>query len=186
MGQGARVEYIHVAPAAAEPMRAVPRARAIAGRGLDGDRYAVGVGHWSPIRRSGDSLTLIEGEVVDQLRAAHGLGPGGTRRNVTTRGIRLGELVGRRFRLGEVECRAVRLCEPCSYLDGLLERSVLLELVHRGGIRVEILTDGTIAVGDAVVVLGIDAEMAGEDSVGPSPIVGPSRGVVPSVADSRP
>lgn len=108
------------------------------------------------MHRSGDSLTLIEGEVVDQLSAAHGVRPGDTRRNVTTRGIRLEELVGRLFRLGEVECRAVRLCEPCSYLDGLLGSSVLLELVHRGGIRVEILSDGTIAVGDAVEVVAVD------------------------------
>lgn len=170
MRQDARIEQIHIAPAAGEPMRSVSRVRAIAGRGLDGDRYAVGMGHWSAMHRSGDALTLIEGEVVDHLGATHGVRPGDTRRNVTTRGIRLGELVGRRFRLGEVECRAVRLCEPCSYLDGLLGSSVLLELVHRGGIRVDILTDGTIAVGDAVEVVAVDDQPGGEEGFRPSSV----------------
>lgn len=125
-------------------------ATAIAGKGLAGDRYATGAGHWSPMRRSGEGLTLIEGEVMDELRARHGLQTGETRRNLTTRGVRLNDLVGRRFRIGQVECRGTRLCEPCSYLDGMLEMSLLPDLVRRGGIRAEILTDGIIVVGDAV------------------------------------
>lgn len=133
-------------------MVAVDRAEARSGTGLLGDRYATGTGHWSPIRRSGDGLTLIEAEEVEAVASAAALDlpPGSTRRNVTTRGIRLDELIGRRFRIGEVACRGVRRCEPCSYLDGLLDQPVLAALVHRGGIRVEILTDGLMTVGDEI------------------------------------
>ncbi len=147
-----RVEAIHLAGAAGEPMRAVDRVRAIAGVGLEGDRYALRTGHWSPIRRAGDELTLIEREVLEELEASHrfGLGPGDTRRNVTTSGIRLDQLIGRQFRIGDVVCQAVRRCEPCSYLEGLLDREVLYPLVHRAGIRVEIVESGTMAVGDPI------------------------------------
>jgi MOSC domain-containing protein YiiM len=149
------VEHIHIAPAAAAPMQSVERVAAIAGHGLDGDRYAAGVGHWSSIRRRGEGLTLIEAEELAEVSATHvlDLPPGSTRRNLTTRGIRLESLLGLRFRIGAVTCRAIRRCEPCSYLDGLLGQSALDALVHRAGIRAEILIDGTIAVGDPIVVL---------------------------------
>jgi MOSC domain-containing protein YiiM len=150
-----RVEWIHIASAAGEPMRALERVRAAAGEGLEGDRYRSNTGHWSAIRRSGDRLTLVEAEEVESIAATYGLDlpPGSTRRNLTTRGVRLDELIGRRFRIGELECRGVRRCEPCSYLDQLLDQEVLRVLVHRGGIRVEIVSDGEIAVGDPIEVL---------------------------------
>lgn len=150
-----RVEEIHIAPAAGEPMRPLKRARAIAGRGLEGDRYAAGAGHWSAIHRSGDSLTLVAAEDLEAAATAGGvrLEPGVTRRNVTTRGVALAGLVGRTFRIGPVRCRGVRLCQPCSYLDDLVELTLLPALVHRGGIRAEILADGLIAVGDPVEAL---------------------------------
>jgi len=154
----AQIVAIHLSDTAGAPMRSVARVQAVAGVGLEGDRYATRQGHWSPIRRAGDQLTLIEQEVLRELDAAHGFGllNGNSRRNVTTAGIRLDELIGRRFRLGEAVCRAVRRCEPCSYLEGLLGRPVLVPLVHRGGIRVEILEGGAIAVGDAIEPLDED------------------------------
>jgi MOSC domain-containing protein YiiM len=145
-----RVEAIWIAETAGAPMRSLDRAQAVAGVGLAGDRYATGTGHWSPMRRSGDVLTLIEAEVVDTLVTGHGIGHGDTRRNVVTRGIRLDDLIGREIRIGTVGCRVIRRCEPCSYLDGLLGANVLGDLVHRGGVRAEILTSGEIAVGDTV------------------------------------
>ena len=148
------VEYIHIAAAAGEPMVALARATAIARSGLEGDRYATKRGHWSPIARSGDGLTLIEGEVVDSL-ARDGLmvNPGDTRRNITVRGIRLDDLIGRRFRIGGAVVQGVRRCEPCQYLEGLLDQPVLHPLVHRGGLRVNVLEGGEIAVGDEVAAL---------------------------------
>jgi MOSC domain-containing protein YiiM len=151
-----RVEAIHLAEAAAGPMLGVPRIHAIAGVGLEGDRYATGNGTYSPDPRTDRHLTLIEAEEIEALAERDGivLAAGETRRNITTRGIRLNELVGRRFRVGSsVECEATRLCEPCQGLTDLLGKPVLKPLAHRAGLRALILTDGEIALGDEVVAL---------------------------------
>jgi MOSC domain-containing protein YiiM len=91
----------------------------------------------------------VEEENVESV----GLAPGATRRQVTTRGVRLNDLVGKRFRVGEVECYGVELCEPCSHLERMTRPGIVKELVHRAGINADILSDGTIAVGDEVVEL---------------------------------
>lgn len=147
-----RVEAIHVAPIAGAPMEPRSRVRAIAGAGLEGDRYAAGTGHWSPIRRRGDGLTVIAAEAIEAINAEQRLGltDADTRRNVTVRGLDLDALIGREIRIGAVRALAVRRCEPCSYLEGLLGRAVMVPLVHRGGLRVQVLEDGEIAVGDPV------------------------------------
>ena len=147
-----RVVAIHTAPTAGAPMVAHDEVRAEAGVGIVGDRYAAGQGHWSPIHRSGDGLTLIDAAMLDAIEAEYGvaISPIDTRRNLTTRGIDLDALVGHEFTIGDVLARAIRRCEPCSYLDGLLDRNLLPVLVHRGGIRVEVLRSGPIRVGDAV------------------------------------
>ena len=137
-------------------MRPVSRIRLIAGIGLEGDRYAAGRGHFSPMPGTGRALTLIEAEVLESLDVA--LRPGEARRNVTTRGIDLNALVGRRFRVGAVLCEGMRLCEPCAYLESLLEKSLLQPLLHRGGLRADVLEDGEIRVGDSVKALGTDAD----------------------------
>jgi MOSC domain-containing protein YiiM len=143
------VEAIHIAVAAAAPVRAVTLARAIAGVGLEGDRYAYGRGHYGDARVSRD-LTLIEAEAIEALARVHGieLAPGETRRNLTTRGISLNELIGRRFWVGEVLCQGTSLCEPCHYLADLIGKPILGPLVHRGGLRADILRGGVIQIGD--------------------------------------
>jgi MOSC domain-containing protein YiiM len=145
------VEHIHIAAAAGAPVRAVDSVRAIAGVGLEGDRYACGAGHYQDTRVSRD-LTLIEAEAIDYLAHADGiaLALGGTRRNLTTRGIGLNELVGRRFWVGDVLCRGTRLCEPCQYLADLTGQPLVRALVHRGGLRADILRGGVIRSGDPV------------------------------------
>ncbi|PRY50626.1 hypothetical protein LY71_103190 [Geodermatophilus tzadiensis] len=148
------VEGLAVAPAAEAPMRLLDVAHARAGRGLDGDRYAVGAGTFSPRagRRPGYDLTLVAAEVLDELAAAGvPLDLAGTRRNVLTRGIDVNALVGRRFRVGEVLCEGRRLCEPCVHLDRLSGPGTLRPLIHRGGLRADVLTDGEIRVGAPVV-----------------------------------
>lgn len=139
-------------------MVARERVTARAGVGLDGDRYAAGTGHWSPDPRTDRELTLIEAEVLEDLATSDGirLAPGETRRNVTTRGIRLNGLVGRRFRVGGVDCEGTRLCEPCQYLTDQLGKPILRPLVHRAGLRARILTDGEIAIGDEILALDGD------------------------------
>jgi MOSC domain-containing protein YiiM len=156
MGVAGLVEGIHIAPAEGRRMESIERVRAIAGVGLEGDRYAGGHGRWSGDDRPGRDLTLIEAEVVEDLAARHGisLAPGESRRNLTTRGIRLNDLVGHRFRVGEVECLGASLCEPCGYLEGWVGKPIIGPLVHRGGLRSVILTGGEIVVGDEIVDLG--------------------------------
>jgi MOSC domain-containing protein YiiM len=149
-----RVEAIAVAEEATAPMRRVDQARALAGRGLDGDRYAARAGTFTPDNRAarGYDLTLIEAEVLDEMVLPEGgkLGYAEARRNVVTRGVDLNALVGRRFRVGDVECLGQRLCEPCSHLERLTAKGVLRELIHRGGLRADVLTDGDIRTGAAI------------------------------------
>jgi len=147
------VEAVLLAPFAEASLVRVDSARAIAGRGLEGDRYAAGQGTFGGGK--GYDLTLIEAEALEALAAEHGidLTAGEARRNVVTRGIALNALVGRRFRVGEVECRAERLAEPCSHLEQLTRPGVLRGLVHRAGIRADVLSDGEIGPGDPVVAL---------------------------------
>lgn len=146
------VVSIHIASAAAEPVISVSEVRAVPGKGLEGDRYFKRVGTYSNRPGTGRELTLIEMEAIEALERDAGitLKLGDSRRNIVTRGVPLSHLVGREFRVGEVRLRGVRLCEPCSHLEGLTQRGVLRALVHRGGLRGEILTDGFIRVGDAV------------------------------------
>jgi hypothetical protein len=138
------VEEILISPHAGELPYPVERARAIAGIGLEGDRYFAGVGTWSnyPLQ-TGKDLTLIEAEVIEAV----GLTGSEARRNLVTRGIRLNELVGRHFWIGEIECYADRRCEPCNHLERL-SGITLAALAHRGGLRANILSDGEIVLGD--------------------------------------
>jgi MOSC domain-containing protein YiiM len=155
------VEAIHVAATAGEPVREVELVRAKAGVGLEGDRYALGRGHYSPDLRVSRDLTLIEAEVIEDLARNHGiqLAPGETRRNLTTQGIRLNKLVGRRFWVGEVLCEGTRLCEPCKYLTELTGKPLLRALVHRGGLRADIVRGGRIRRGDRLRI-GAEAGQA--------------------------
>ena len=143
------VEAIHIAAAAGEQVRSVEAVRAVAGVGLEGDRYAYGRGHYQDAHVSRD-LTLVEVEAIEALARDHGieLAPGETRRNITTRGIALNELVGRGFWVGAVFCQGTRLCEPCQYLADLTGKPLLRALVHRGGLRADILRGGLIRPGD--------------------------------------
>lgn len=144
------VVSIHLASGATEPMRGVAEARAVPGRGLEGDRYFEGRGTFSG---SPDTeLTLVEAEAVEALAAEHGLrlDPGEARRNVVTRGVDLNGLVGEEFRVGEVLLRGARPAEPCAHLARLVGEEVLPGMVHRGGLRAKIVTGGTLRAGDAV------------------------------------
>ena len=141
------VESIYLAPRKRQLPRAVERARAVAGRGLEGDRYFEGKGSFSHWRGRRD-LTLIEAEALEGLEID--LDAAEARRNVVVRDVDLDSLVGRRFRVGDVECEGVELNPPCRHLEKLTRPGVMNALVGRGGIRAAIHTDGEIAVGDPV------------------------------------
>ena len=133
-------------------MESVREVRALAGKGLDGDRYCLGVGTYSATPGTGRQVTLIELESIEALQRDYGIGipPTSARRNIVTQGVALNHLVGRRFRVGSVILAGARLCEPCTHLEGLSPQGVLRGLVHRGGLRADVLSDGVIRVGDVV------------------------------------
>lgn len=146
------VVSLHVADAASSPMRAVEQVRALPGRGLEGDRYFRRTGTYSGTEGTGRELTLIEVEAIEALRRDYGfeLEAAETRRNVATRGVALNHLVGRVFRVGSATARGMRLCEPCSHMEKLAGKRIRPGLVHRGGLRAAILSEGWIRVGDEV------------------------------------
>jgi hypothetical protein len=148
------VELIALADEAEGPMRAVSAAEAVEGRGLRGDRYERGAGTFSNPRGRGYDLTLVEAEALEELSTKGvDLAPIEARRNIVVRGIALDDLIGRRFRVGEVECFGQRRCEPCAHLERLTRPGVLRGLVHRGGLRADVLSSGGIRVGDSVEAL---------------------------------
>jgi MOSC domain-containing protein YiiM len=146
------VESIHVAPVATEPVESRESVEAVAGKGLRGDRYFDAEGTFSNAADGGNELTLVELEAIAAIERESGveLEPGEHRRNLTASGVALNHLVGERFRVGEVVCRGVRLCEPCSHLESLTEDGVVEALTHRGGLRADIEEGGVIGVGDGV------------------------------------
>lgn len=149
-----KVISIHTTPSAREPMTAVNQVVAVAGLGLAGDRYHGHTGTYSETPGTGRDVTFIAAEALETLTKEHGitLAPGESRRNVTTKGIDLNALVDRDFRVGDVVLRGMRLCEPCEYLQEHTGKDGLLKaLVHRGGLRAEIIRGGTIRVGDEIV-----------------------------------
>jgi MOSC domain-containing protein YiiM len=147
------VYSLHVAPEGGAPVRTVESATAVEERGLEGDRYFDGTGTFSKNPGTGRHVTLIELEALTALSAEYGIGlaPADARRNVVTSGVPLNHLLGREFRVGDVVLRGMRLCEPCSHLAQLTEAGVLAGLVHRGGLRADIVRGGTIRVGDSIL-----------------------------------
>jgi len=147
-----RVQSIHVAPLAGSPMHAVDAARAVPGRGLEGDRYYSKRGTFSAKDGADREITLVESEALEALDRDYGIALEAreTRRNVATRDVALNHLVGREFRVGEVTLFGLRLCEPCGYMEELSGKPVRAGLVHRAGLRARILTEGWIRVGDSV------------------------------------
>jgi MOSC domain-containing protein YiiM len=149
------VQGLYIATESDAPMQRFSTIEAVAGVGLAGDRYATGKGHFSTPGRLGQQVTLFEAEALEQ--AAHEtdvyLEPQEPRRNIVTRGVDLNALVGRRFAVGDAELVGRRLAEPCSHLQRTTPAGTLRALVHRGGLRADILVGGTLAVGDAIRAL---------------------------------
>lgn len=148
MSSRSAVVAIHIGDVESGPLTSVDSVRAFAGKGLEGDRnfHVGGAG-------SGKALTLVEEEVVQDT----GLPAGATRRQITVRGVRLNDLVGQRFLVGDVECLAVKLCEPCEHLESMTRPGLIEDLLHRAGISADVLSDGTISVGDEVRLSEEDA-----------------------------
>ena len=136
-----QVEEINIGPS--DAIAPVDSVAVLAGKGLKGDRQFFDHG-----AEPGDALTLIEAEALEDV----GLAGAQSRRQVVVRGGRLNDLIGKRFRVGDVECFGVKLCEPCLHLQQLTRPGIIKDLIHRGGINADILTDGQISVGDPIIV----------------------------------
>jgi MOSC domain-containing protein YiiM len=150
-----RVEHIHMAHAAAQPMLPLREAKIIAEQGISGDRYALKLGYYSHDPKPGRHLTLIEAEVLADISQQLGIrfSPYDSRRNITTRGLRLNPLVGKKLRIGAVLLAVIRLCDPCAYMQKLVGQPVLQPLVARGGVRCDVITGGIIRIGDTITVV---------------------------------
>jgi MOSC domain-containing protein YiiM len=134
------VEAINIGPS--DAIGPVGSVRAVAGQGLEGDRYFAPGG-----AGPGEALTLIDAEVLENV----GLSGPQTRRQVVVRGVRVSDLIGKRFRIGDVECLGIEICEPCRHLQQMTRPGIIKDLIHRGGLRADILSGGTISVGDRVL-----------------------------------
>jgi MOSC domain-containing protein YiiM len=134
-------------------LESVVEVRAVPGKGLEGDRYFRGEGSFSRNPGGGRQVTLVASEMLELLQSEHGivLDPSETRRNLVTKGVALNELVGQVFHVGSVRMKGVRLAEPCDHLEGLTQPGVLKGLVHRAGLRADILDEGVLRVGDTIV-----------------------------------
>src|SRR5579872_289492 len=135
------MQVVGIAIGPSDALAPVDSVTAVAGCGLEGDRHFRGDAS-EPER----ALTLIEAEVLEEV----GLTGPQSRRQVVVRGVRLNDLVGKRFTVGGVECRGVAISEPCLHLESLTRPGIIDDLLHRAGLEAEILSSGTIAVGDAV------------------------------------
>ena len=133
-------------------MEARGEVKATPGRGIEGDRYFEGTGTWSNHPGEGREITLVEMEAFEGLARERNIAlkPGETRRNLVTLGVPLNHLVGKEFQVGDVRLVGIRLCEPCHYLEEMTTKGVVAGLIHRGGLRANVLTSGIIRVGDSV------------------------------------
>lgn len=142
------VVAIFTAPKKADPVISHAEVRAVAGKGLEGDRYFNDDG-WDEAKRE---MTLVEIEAVEAANRDYdlGLAPEDMRRQVVTRGVALNHLVGREFAIGDVKCLGIKLNEPCNHLRKLAGKPLIKPMIHRGGLRAQILESGTIRVGDPI------------------------------------
>lgn len=149
------VEQINLAERTSGPTFAVETVEAMAGRGLKGDRIVTERSpNGEPVEPK-KQITLIEAEAFDALRRDYDLefSAGESRRNICTRGVPLNHLVDRAFSVGAARLKGIELCEPCGIIEKLSgKKGVTKALIHRGGLRAEIVESGTIRVGDSIVV----------------------------------
>jgi MOSC domain-containing protein YiiM len=143
---------IHVAPNASAPMVELPEVRLVEGIGLEGDRYATGLGTYSKRPHIDRQATLIEVEVLDALVRDRDLelAPHEHRRNLTTRGVPLNHLVGHYFRIGDCVLYGGRLNVPCLYLENLVAKKVFKALLNRSGLNCRIVVGGIIRTHDRI------------------------------------
>ena len=156
MNTAGSVVSLHIASTGAAAMQTLDEVQAVTGLGLKGVRYFTGLGTYSSSPGSGRHVTLIEIEAIEGLRREYGveIEAALARRNIVTRGVALNHLIEREFTVGAVTLRGTRLCDPCAHLEKLSRKGALRGLIHRGGLRAEIITGGVIRIGDTITPVG--------------------------------
>ena len=147
------VVALYTADHGSAPMTKIQQLKAMAGRGIEGDRYFLGTGTYSKKPEPGRQITLIKSEVLQWLNNEFQISvePEESRRNVLTRDVEINDLIGTEFFAGPVLLKAHRVTQPCRYLEKLLGRPGLYKaLWNNGGISCEILSDGIIKEGDLI------------------------------------
>ena len=145
---------IHIAPAGSAPIVFVAEIQAIAGKGLEGDRYFRKTGSYSKTPGSGREVTLIEAEAIEALKREYqiDIDAAQARRNIVTRGVALNHLIDREFALGSGGIAALdkTMLICASHLEKLTVKGTLRGLIHRGGLRADIVRGGIIRVADVI------------------------------------
>ena len=143
----AKVVGIGIAKNKGDLIQNVKNAEAVKGKGIQNDRK---------LRENNQKecqITLIEIENINYFNdiSKTNIPSVDFRRNIITKNIRLNNLVGKEFSVGNVKLKAHDLCRPCKYLqDKLKQNNIIKEFLHKGGIRCEILSTGKISVGDII------------------------------------
>ena len=147
---------IVIRPEASQDTAMLSQAHAVPGKGLEGDYYFRQTDQADSRSHASREVTLIEEETLQAVERDYGIPMrlGQSRRNLVTRDVPLNHLVGQDFQVGQVTLRGIRLCEPCSHLAALTQKEFQQALVHRGGLRAQILTEGMIQVGDVIFTKG--------------------------------
>ena len=149
------IEDILICEKAGGNLKSISEVALVAGKGIEGDRYFLKQGTFSEsLEEKGDfEVTLIEIEEINSFNEKTGLdySPAKFRRNLVTKGIKLNDLIGQEFSIGDVTLYGVRLCEPCAYLAGILRQSILSHMVHKAGLRAVIKKSGSINLGSSFV-----------------------------------
>ena len=148
------VTHLHITARAFLPMRTQESIELVAGRGIVGDRYMLGTeqGYYSEKPEDGRQVTLFESEALEAISRDYKIEllPEEHRRNITTKGVPLNWLVGKRFRIGTCLVEATRLSVPCRHIEQILDKPVFDPMVHRSGLNCRILVGGTVRVGDEI------------------------------------
>lgn len=145
---------IYITDQAGNEMQSITSASLLSGKGIEGDRYCNGTGKFSEQLKNNPSveLSLIEKEQIDKFnfeqKQNHRYGD--LRRNIVTEGIRLNDYVNKEFSIGNIKLKGIRLCEPCSYLAETVNPLVLPHMVGICGLRAQIISSGTINLGDLI------------------------------------
>ena len=119
-------------------------------KGIVGDR------HFDEFNDPYCQLSLIESENIDFYNSKYSLNIPYVdfRRNIITKGIRLNDLIGKKFLVGNAKVEGIDLCRPCRHLTEMLsQQNILKEFLRKGGLRCQVLSSSMINVGDNIRVL---------------------------------